>query len=308
MFSKLIQEFFPRDMTAETDWTQISFEEGRQTLKKWRECGVRRSEEVVEIWEHVISRSPTSLGDEQWAVLEQVCIASLDSARVDLAQECIDQLHIQFPKSNRVLKLKAMQLEATEHYQKALEIYDRLVEDDPNNNSYRKRKVAVLLAQGKRLDAIKAINDYLKIFLNDPEAWLQLHELFLQENDIAKAVHCLEECCLIQPLNSMYFRRLGDLRYTQGGAENIDYARRYYERALKINPTDLRSQYGILLSNNQIASTTKNAAEKKKAGLAAVEAIDELVNRYQKVSPQNNPESDGILNCLEAMKVTVGSK
>ena len=79
-----------------------------------------------------------------------------------------------------------MQLEATEHYQKALEIYDRLVEEDPNNNvgytnyklqlqrasrpifqffqSYRKRKVAVLLAQGKRLDAIRAINEYLKVW------------------------------------------------------------------------------------------------------------------------------------------------
>uniref|UniRef100_A0A1I7TGE6 ER membrane protein complex subunit 2 n=1 Tax=Caenorhabditis tropicalis TaxID=1561998 RepID=A0A1I7TGE6_9PELO len=304
-----------------TDWTQVSYEEGRQTLKKWRECGVRRSEEVVEIWEHVISRSPSSLGDEQWAVLEQVCIASLDAARVDLAQECIDLLHAQFPNSNRVLKLKGMQLEATEHFQKALDIYERLVEEDPNNNSYRKRKVAVLLAQGKRLDAIRAINEYLKIFLNDPEAWLQLSELYLLENDVPKSVHCLEECVLIQPLNSMYFRRLGDLRYTQGGADNVELARAYYERALKINPTDLRSQYGILLvrnpsglllkdfqSNNQIASTTKSPSEKKKAGLAAVDAIDNLVNRYQKISPKSNPESDGILNCLEAMKVTIGSK
>lgn len=241
-------------------------------------------------------------------MLEQVCIAALDAARVDLAQDCIDQLHAQFPKSNRVLKLKAMQLESTEHYQKALDIYERLVEDEPNNNSFRKRKVAVLLAQGKRLDAIRAINDYLKIFLNDPEAWLQLSELFLLENDVAKAVHCLEECVLISPLNSMYFRRLADLRYTQGGAENVELARSYYERALKINPTDLRSQYGILLSNNLIAATTKNATEKKKAGAAAVDAIDNLVNRYQKISPKSNPESDGILNCLEAMKVTVGSK
>uniref|UniRef100_A0A8R1HIU9 ER membrane protein complex subunit 2 n=1 Tax=Caenorhabditis japonica TaxID=281687 RepID=A0A8R1HIU9_CAEJA len=292
----------------ETDWTQISYDDARQTLKKWRECGVRRSEEVVEIWEHVVSRSPSSLGDELWVVLEQVCIAGLDTARVDLAQDCIDQLHVQFPKSNRVLKLKAMQLEATEHYQKAQEIYERLVEEDPNNNSFRKRKVAILLAQGKRLEAIRAINEYLKIFLNDPEAWLQLSELFLLENDVAKAAHCLEECVLISPLNSMYLRRLGDLRYTQGGAENVELARAYYERAVKINPTDLRSQYGILLSNNLIATTSKNASEKKKAGVAAVEAIDNLVNRYQKISTKKNPESDGILNCLEAMKTTIGSK
>ncbi|CAL2034932.1 unnamed protein product [Caenorhabditis brenneri] len=93
-----------------------------------------------------------------------------------------------------------------------------------------------------------------------------------------------------------------------GGADNVELARAYYERALKINPTDLRSQYGILLSNNQIAASTKNATEKKRAGLAAVDAIDNLVNRYQKISPKSNPESDGILNCLEAMKVTIGSK
>ena len=59
-------------MTETTDLTQLSYEDARAMLKKWRECGVRRSEEVVEIWEHIISRSPASLGDEQWAVLEQV--------------------------------------------------------------------------------------------------------------------------------------------------------------------------------------------------------------------------------------------
>lgn len=88
----------------------------------------------------------------------------------------------------------------------------------------------------------------------------------------------------------------------------MDLARAYYERALKINSTDLRSQYGILLSNNFIASTSKNNAEKKKAGTAAVDAIDNLVNRYQKINTKRNPESEGILNCLEAMKVTIGSK
>lgn len=42
------------------------------TLKEWRETGVRRSEEVVEIWEHVLSRSPASLSDQLWLVYEQV--------------------------------------------------------------------------------------------------------------------------------------------------------------------------------------------------------------------------------------------
>ncbi|KAF7634010.1 TPR_REGION domain-containing protein [Meloidogyne graminicola] len=40
----------------------------------------------------------TALGDELWVVLEQVAIAALDQARHDLAIECIQQLHQQFPK------------------------------------------------------------------------------------------------------------------------------------------------------------------------------------------------------------------
>ncbi|KIH53612.1 hypothetical protein ANCDUO_16256 [Ancylostoma duodenale] len=82
------------------DWTNVSFEIGRRQLREWRETNARRSEEVVELWEHVVSRSPSSLGDELWIVYEQ---------------------------------------------------------------SFRKRKVAVLLAQGLRLDAIRELNDYLKV-------------------------------------------------------------------------------------------------------------------------------------------------
>lgn len=47
-----------------------------------------------------------------WVVYEQVCIASFDCARLDIAQECITALYSKFPESRRVLKLQAMRLEA----------------------------------------------------------------------------------------------------------------------------------------------------------------------------------------------------
>ncbi|CAJ0607885.1 unnamed protein product [Cylicocyclus nassatus] len=185
------------------DWTNVSFETGRRQLREWRETNARRSEEVVELWEHVVSRSPSSLGDELWIVYEQVCVAALDCARLDLAGECISALNHRFPRSNRVLRLQAMHHEAADQFDTALALYERLIEEDPTNNSFRKRKVAVLLAQGMRLEAIRELNDYLKIFLNDSEAWLQLSELFLVESDFAKAAHCLEECVLAAPLNTL---------------------------------------------------------------------------------------------------------
>jgi len=44
-------------------------------MKKWREEHTRRSDEVVEIWEHVLSRYSSRLKDELWTVLEQVSAA-----------------------------------------------------------------------------------------------------------------------------------------------------------------------------------------------------------------------------------------
>lgn len=46
--------------------------EAKTILKKWRDDHARRSEEIVEIWEHVLSRYGSALKDELWTVLEQV--------------------------------------------------------------------------------------------------------------------------------------------------------------------------------------------------------------------------------------------
>jgi ER membrane protein complex subunit 2 len=61
---------------------------------------------------------------------------------------------------------------------------------------YRKRKIAMLIAQGERHEAIRQLNDYLETFINDPEAWLELSELYLQEADYARAAFCFEELLL----------------------------------------------------------------------------------------------------------------
>lgn len=110
------------------DWSRLSLEEGRSVLRGWREEGVRRSEEVVELWEHVLSRRPEGLGEERWAVLEQVAVAGLDAGRLDVASECEERLRAAFPASHRVLKLQAMRLEAMEKYDDALDVYDSLIQ------------------------------------------------------------------------------------------------------------------------------------------------------------------------------------
>uniref|UniRef100_A0A914VNZ7 ER membrane protein complex subunit 2 n=1 Tax=Plectus sambesii TaxID=2011161 RepID=A0A914VNZ7_9BILA len=227
------------------DWTSVCFDEGRSTLRHWREDHVRRPEESVELWEHVLSRRPSALGDELWVVYEQVCIAALDCARLDVAAECMNALQKKFPNSHRVLKLQAMRLEAMGRYDDAVGVYDTLTARDEANPSYRKRKVAVLKAQGKRTEAIRELNDYLKKFLNDNEAWLELSNLYLGECEYAKAAHCLEELILAQPHNSLYLQRYADVKYTLGGTDNVEQAKQYFLQAAKINPNNMRALYGL---------------------------------------------------------------
>ncbi|KAL3110126.1 hypothetical protein niasHT_015729 [Heterodera trifolii] len=264
------------------DWRSLTYEEANATLKKWREEHARRSEEVVEIWEFVLSRYAAALKGELWAVLEQVTIAALDQARHDLAIECLQQLHRRFPKSTRVTKLQAMRLEAIGNYEDAEELYRRLIEGDDTNPLFRKRCIAILIARGDRQSAIRELNKYLEIFANDSEAWLQQGELFLQEADFGRAAFCFEELLLSNPQNPTYLLKMAEIRYTLGGPDNVEIARAYYERSLALAPS-AQAMYGLILCNNQLLHLKTGIGQQRRRDLArsALNACDQLANLYE---------------------------
>lgn len=96
-------------------------------------------------------------------ILEQVCIAALDTYQIAVADFCIKQLSNEFPSSMRVKKYYAMRLEAQERYDDALCVLDAIVKKDETNSAVRKRKVAILKAQGRSVEAIKELTEYLKM-------------------------------------------------------------------------------------------------------------------------------------------------
>lgn len=96
-------------------------------------------------------------------VLEQVLIAALDCFELSVAQKCIEELERDFPKSLRVKKYEAMFYEAQEKYDRALEILDTIIKIDDTNAGARKRRIAILKAQNKNVEAIKELSDYLKM-------------------------------------------------------------------------------------------------------------------------------------------------
>ena len=67
------------------------------------------------------------------------------------------------------------------------------------------------------------------------------------EGDYSKAVFCMEEVLLHNPYSHLIHQRLGDIRYTMGGMDNIEIAKSYYAQAIKLNANNLRALYGLYL-------------------------------------------------------------
>jgi len=265
-----------------TDWTQVSFEDCKQTLRSWRDEHPRRSEECVEIWEHVLSRHPNDLGDELWPVYEQVCISAVDCTRIDVAQECLAALTQRFPTSHRVARLSGMRFEALGRYDDALKLYDSVIKMDESNSSCRKRKVAVYKSQGHIQEAIRELNDYLKKFMNDTEAWVELSQLYLDELDFVKAAYCIEELILTNPYNHLFHERLAEIKYSHGGLDNIEIAKSYFCEAAKLNIKNVRAFFGVFLCCSHLTLTGKASGQKKKDLLKLAEwAAENLLDIYR---------------------------
>ena len=174
-----------------------------------REDNVRRSDDVIDIWEAGYLDPGNDLGDERWMILEQVVVAGFDTYNIDVVDACLKELSTMFDidSSQRMRRLRAMKFEMLERYDDALDILDTILEEDDSNSQARKRKIAILKAQGENGKAITELVKYLKEFMADGEAWMELCDLYILEQEYAKAAFCCEELILQHPHNHLYYQR-----------------------------------------------------------------------------------------------------
>lgn len=285
------------------DLNQLNWSEARDLLRTWRDNNDRKSEEVLHLWKSVLEYNLNKLGGEKFSVLEQVCLAALDCYHIPTVDYCIKQLSNEFPSSLRVKKYYAMRLEAQECYDDALKVLDSLIKKDETNNAPRKRKISILKAQGKNVEAIKELTEYLKIFMSDIEGWQELSELYITEQDYNKAAFCVEELILHNPHNHLLHQRYADIRYTQGGYDNVELARGYYCQALKLNQNNMRALYGVYLASSSIAASSKCTAQKKKEVLKLTDwALSEIKKRYSAV--KGNYTDGGLEDLLTVLQIS----
>uniref|UniRef100_A0A1I7ZJT1 ER membrane protein complex subunit 2 n=1 Tax=Steinernema glaseri TaxID=37863 RepID=A0A1I7ZJT1_9BILA len=190
-----------------------------------------------------------------------------------------------------------MRSEPVSKYKEVLEFCGKLVA----NIFSRKRKVATPKVNVRRMNAIRELNDHLKVFLDDREAWLDLSHLYLRERDYPNAADCIEKLIVIDPLNSLYLRRLADIRYSEGGVENVEQALSYFDQASKLNTTCVLSLIGIVKScKDLLFHATEN--RRKELILSAKQAICQLEDIFD---ASDCPSDSLIRGVVEELSYTI---
>ncbi|XP_045180975.2 ER membrane protein complex subunit 2-like [Mercenaria mercenaria] len=282
---------------------QINWEEARDALRKIREEQIRDGARVVRLWKQVLANCAHKLGDEVWTVQEQVTVAALDCQNFDMANECITSLNRKFPNSMRVRRLFGMYFEALGRYEKATEQYEKILEEDSTNMFARKRQIAILKEKNDVLGAIESLNKYLEMFMTDFDAWMELCDLYLLFQDYNKAAFCMEELIMSNPHNHLYHQKFAEIKYTQGGSENLETARSYFAQACKLNPNNMRAQFGLLLTASNLATGhSKNQKEKNSNSKYAVWAAEQIIDKYQTTQTEEQLKDTKVLDLIKKMQ------
>ncbi|KAG5856958.1 hypothetical protein ANANG_G00013420 [Anguilla anguilla] len=173
----------------------------------------------------------------------------------------------------------------------------------------RKRKIAILKAQGKSAEAIRELNEYLEQFVGDQEAWHELSELYINEHDYAKAAFCLEELMMTNPHNHLYCEQYAEVKYTQGGMENLELSRKYFAQALKLNNRNMRALFGLYMSASHIAASPKVSAKVKKDNVKYAAWAAAQINRAYQLAGRGTKDSKcsvkAVEEMLESMQITM---
>lgn len=69
-------------------------------------------------------------------------------------------------------------------------------------------------------------------FQSDQEAWLELCNLYILENDFVKAAFCMEELIMAQPHNHLYHQRYAELQFLIATTDSVELARSYFAQVI----------------------------------------------------------------------------
>ena len=172
--------------------------------------------------------------------------------------------------------------------------YKSMMINDQNDNESIKKyiffmKLSVDLSNKQTInDYIELWNLYLDAYMNDPDAYNELAQVYLMVNEYDKAIFCLEEILLHKNDDYKVLNKLGDIYCSKNNNNDAKIAVKYYARSAEIYPTP-RAFFGIQNCLSIILQKEKKLDDKMK------KLVDISKNELKKFY-QGTPFSDFDVN------------
>ena len=168
--------------------------------------------------------------------------------------------------------------------------YKAMMINDQNDNESIKKyiffmKLSVDLSNKQTInDYIELWNLYLDAYMNDPDAYNELAQVYLMVNEYDKAIFCLEELLLHNPNDYKILNKIGDIYCSKNNPADAKTAIQFYSRSIIINPVP-RAFFGIQNCANIIMQKEKKLDEKIKKLVSM--SKNELTKLYGKTCFNN---------------------
>ena len=247
-------------------WNKRSYQDYKEWLFKEIKSNQQPAVFIKMHIENFLSKYKKQLGIEENVLLKKLFFIYLELKNFQPALNIVVKLIKDFGKDRQLLRMYG---EESEIDPKGGDIplrqYKAMILNDQNDKESIKKyimfmKSSVDLRNKQTInDYIELWNQYLEVFMNDPDGYNELSQVYLMCNEYDKAAFCLEELLLHSPNDYKILNKLGDIYASKNNVEDAKTAINFYSRSILIYPT-ARAFFGIL----NCASIIKKLDEKLK--------------------------------------------
>ena len=251
-------------------WNKRSFEEYKDWLFNQITSNNESTMFLKSHIENFMIKFKNRIGLQENFLYKKLFFIHLELKNYNDAMNILYRLIKEFGKEKKLLRMYG---EESEIDPKGGEIpmrqYKSMMINDQNDNESIKKyiffmKLSVDLNNKQTInDYIELWNFYLDAYMNDPDAYNELAQIYLMVNEYDKAIFCLEELLLHSPNDYKILNKIGDIYCSKNNSADAKMALKYYSRSIIINPTP-RAFFGIENCASIIIQKEKKLDEKTK--------------------------------------------
>ena len=251
-------------------WNKHTFQEYKDWLFKQITSNQETSIFLKCHIENFLKQYKRQIGIEENFLLKKLFFIHLELKNHKEAFNILIKLKQTFGNDKKLLRMGSEEGEIDpKRGEVAIQRYKYMMITDQNDNESMKKyimfmKLSVDLNDKQTInDYIDLWNQYLEAFMNDPDAYNELAQVYLMVNEYDKAAFCLEELLLYSPNDYKVLNKLGDIYTSKNNSEDAKMGIKFYSRSILIQPTP-RAFFGIQNCASIIFKKEKRLDDKTK--------------------------------------------